>query len=209
MFPAKSAARAKHKATKDNAHDEIQNAASKTDRKAAMQKQKLKLKKNIKKNKSQLKSSNHSYDGVTIIAEGCNFEGKLYCRGVSRIGGKVNGEIIAEGTLIIEKDAHILADIQSRNVVIHGFVKGKILAYNKAELLSTSHLEGAIITPSLLVEEGTTINASISMDVNQVSDFDSEKKPTTSAEPTTQNVDDEENKVEVLKRHSEFRKKRG
>ena len=40
---------------------------------------------------------------VAIITEGCNFEGKLYCKGATRIGGKVDGEIISEGLLIIEE----------------------------------------------------------------------------------------------------------
>lgn len=101
--------------------------------------------------------------GVTIISKGCTFDGRLFCRGVSRIGGKITGEINAEGTLIIEKNAVILADIQSQVLVIQGSVKGNIMAKSKVELIKGSQLEGHVTTPSILVEEGTTLNASISM----------------------------------------------
>ena len=43
--------------------------------------------------------------GMTVLTEGCHFAGKLFCRGASKVAGRVDGEIIAEGLIIIEKTA--------------------------------------------------------------------------------------------------------
>ena len=101
--------------------------------------------------------------GVTIISKGCSFEGKLFCRGISRIGGKISGEIISQGTLIVEKEAEVIANIQSDVLIIQGKVNGNIDAETKIEVKSTSNVDGSIYSPSIMVEEGSSINAAVSM----------------------------------------------
>ena len=101
--------------------------------------------------------------GVTILAKGTTFTGTLYCRGISRVGGKVKGEIVSEGTLIIEQDAEIIADITAENLIIQGVVKGKVVATTKTELLKSSRLDGALHTPAMLMELGTIVNADVVM----------------------------------------------
>lgn len=124
----------------------------------------------------QQKSPTDPQNGVTIISKGCSFEGRLYCRGVSRIGGKIHGSITAEGTLIIEKDAAIHADIQAHVIIIQGTVQGKIEASSKAELLKTSVVEGELMCASILVEEGSTLNASVFMTSSEESGAEEEKQ---------------------------------
>src|SRR5262245_2268512 len=51
-------------------------------------------------------------NAVTILTTGCHFSGKLYCRGASRIGGKIDGQIVSEGLLIVEEEAVITAEIK-------------------------------------------------------------------------------------------------
>lgn len=161
----------------------------------------------------QSKSSSGMQDGVTIISKGCAFEGRLYCRGVSRIGGKVNGGITAEGTLIIEKDAMIYADIEADVVIIQGTIKGKIFASSKLELLKTSVVDGELVAPSILVEQGSTLNAAVHMvhpqekrkaDLVAQKEAEAAAMAATASEPnpadTDSQSDDEESvaKVEVL-----------
>lgn len=109
---------------------------------------------------SSVAALNH---GVTIITAGCHFNGKLYCRGVSRIGGSIDGEIIAEGLLIIEEDAVIKADIKAVEVVIQGKVEGRLEAENRVELINTGHFTGDLVAPSLHVEDGAILNGTMKM----------------------------------------------
>lgn len=95
---------------------------------------------------------------VTILTSGCHFSGKLYCRGSSRIGGKIEGQIISEGLLIIEEEAVIIAEIKADEAIIQGHVQGKLQAATRVELCSSSHFEGDIMTPILSVKEGAQFN---------------------------------------------------
>lgn len=101
--------------------------------------------------------------GVTILSKGSTFTGTLCCRGISRIGGNVDGGISSEGTLIIEQDAEIIADIKADILIIQGSVKGKVTATKKTELLKTSRLDGELSTPLLEVEHGSCLNATLTM----------------------------------------------
>lgn len=102
---------------------------------------------------------------VTILTSGCHFNGKLYCRGSSRIGGKIEGEIISEGILIIEESAIINAQIKAEEAIIQGLVKGRLEAKTRVELAQNSRFEGDISTPSLVINEGATFNGRASMQI--------------------------------------------
>ncbi len=103
---------------------------------------------------------------VAIITEGCNFEGKLYCKGATRIGGKVDGEIISEGLLIIEDSANLKADITAEDIIIQGQIHGNLSSNGRVELSPTSVFEGSIKTDSLVIQEGAKFNGTTSMNIN-------------------------------------------
>lgn len=100
---------------------------------------------------------------VTILTSGCHFSGKLYCRGASRIGGKIEGQIISEGLLIIEDEAVITAEVKADEAIIQGRVEGKLTASGRVELCASSHFEGDIATPVLIVREGAQFNGRSTM----------------------------------------------
>lgn len=95
---------------------------------------------------------------VTILTSGCHFNGKLFCRGSSRIGGKIEGHIVSEGLLIIEEEAMIVAEIRADEAVIQGKVQGKLEASGRVELTASSWFEGDISTPVLVINEGAQFN---------------------------------------------------
>jgi cytoskeletal protein CcmA (bactofilin family) len=96
--------------------------------------------------------------GVTILTNGCEFNGKLYCRGSTRIGGKIEGEIVSEGLLIIEDEAIIQANITAEEAVILGRVKGKLTAKIRVELCPSCSFDGDIAAPVLVIKEGAHFN---------------------------------------------------
>ncbi len=124
---------------------------------------------------------------VTILTSGCHFEGKLYCRGSSRIAGRIEGRIISEGLLIIEDDAQITADIVADEAVIQGSVHGKLEAKTRIEMCATSRFNGDVTTPVLIVQEGARFNGRSTMmtaDAAAITDEDAE--PVHESEPTVQ-----------------------
>lgn len=95
---------------------------------------------------------------VTILTSGCHFNGKLYCRGSSRIGGKIEGQVISEGILIIEEGATIQAEVKADEVIIQGKVNGRLEAKIRCELYPQSRFEGDIVSPVLVINEGAQFN---------------------------------------------------
>lgn len=95
---------------------------------------------------------------VTILTNGCHFSGKLFCRGSTRIGGCIDGEIVSEGLLIIEEEAKINANVKADEVVIQGRVEGKLEASGRVELTASSSFSGDILTPALVIREGAQFN---------------------------------------------------
>lgn len=112
----------------------------------------------------QHKRKEHSSDSaLTILTSGCHFSGKLYCKGSSRIGGKIDGEIISEGLLIIEEGAIINADVKVEETILHGTFRGRLESSIKVQLTKTANFEGELITPVLSIMEGAECNGQITM----------------------------------------------
>lgn len=114
-------------------------------------------------------SANES--AVTILTSGCHFNGKLYCKGSSRIGGRIEGELISEGVLIIEEGAVIDASVKAEEIVMHGKFSGRLVASVKVEFTNTSVFDGEVETPSLLIHEGAQFNGQIKMSRSDASNF--------------------------------------
>lgn len=104
---------------------------------------------------------------VTILTSGCHFNGKLYCRGSSRIGGRIEGQVVSEGLLIVEEEALITADVEAEEAIIQGKVQGSLKASGRVELSATSRFEGDIETPNLIINEGAKFNGRALMPIDK------------------------------------------
>jgi cytoskeletal protein CcmA (bactofilin family) len=113
---------------------------------------------------SRSSNTSSSAGGLTaFIDQGSEFEGKLSFRDTVRIDGRFCGEISSENTLMVGESGEIEADIHSKTVSISGRVAGNVIAQTKVVLHKTAHVHGNIETPSLVVEEGATVNGEIKM----------------------------------------------
>lgn len=106
---------------------------------------------------------NPHHGAVTIITSGCHFNGKLHCRGSSRIAGEIEGEIISEGLLVIEESAVVNGTIKAEEVVIHGKVEGSVTSTGRVALAPNCYFTGEISSPSLVIAEGAQFNGTTIM----------------------------------------------
>ena len=150
-----------------------------------------------KKNNKKRRGASKKDSAVTILTSGCEFNGKLYCRGASRIGGKVEGQIISDGILVIEEEAIIKAKIKAEEVIIQGLVQGSLEANTKVELTRSSRFDGDIVTPTFVINEGAQFNGRSSMS-------ESTEKSDTTAETLVKSMDILKNKKKpvVLKKEA-------
>lgn len=105
---------------------------------------------------------------VTILTSNCRFNGKLYCKGASRIGGRIEGQVISEGLLIIEEEAEVKANIIVDEVIVQGQINGTLQANKRVELRETSRFHGEIISPALIIREGAQFNGRATMSTDTV-----------------------------------------
>ncbi len=89
-----------------------------------------------------------------FLGKGTEFKGTLLFDGVVKLDGKIEGEIISEGYLVVGREAEIKAEVKVGSIQVAGKVIGNITASGKVEILSSGRVVGDITTPKLAVEEG-------------------------------------------------------
>jgi cytoskeletal protein CcmA (bactofilin family) len=91
------------------------------------------------------------------------FEGKLSFKGSVRIDGRLKGEILTDGTLIVGETASLESNIQVSHIIISGEVRGNITASDRIEMHAPARVFGNIETPVLVIAEGVVFEGNCSM----------------------------------------------
>jgi cytoskeletal protein CcmA (bactofilin family) len=100
---------------------------------------------------------------VNVIAAGSRWSGSLNIDDSVRIEGQVSGEVVAKGTVHIAEGARVEAKVRAAFVVVAGSFKGEVRCDERLELTPKGKVEGDIVTKSLTISEGATIDGSIQM----------------------------------------------
>jgi len=91
-----------------------------------------------------------------FLGEGTSFKGLLNFDGTVRIDGRLEGEIKANGNLILGETALIKANISVNSLIAKGKIIGNIVATDRVEIHSQAEIFGNIKTTTLKIEEGAT-----------------------------------------------------
>jgi cytoskeletal protein CcmA (bactofilin family) len=98
-----------------------------------------------------------------FLGKGCKLTGKLTLEGPGRIEGQVEGEISAQGILIIGESAVVNAQVHGTSVTVQGRVTGDITASTRLELRAPSEVTGNISAPTLVIQEGASFQGQCTM----------------------------------------------
>lgn len=102
-----------------------------------------------------------SRPGRAIISEDVEFKGNLFSASSLEIHGRFQGEIEAEGPLVIGQSAKVKANIKGVTVEIHGTVEGNITASERVELKANAYLKGDVRAPKFACADSATLNGSL------------------------------------------------
>ncbi len=98
--------------------------------------------------------------GYSYFAGGATLEGRLCFSGIIRLDGRVIGEVISSGTLVVEETAVISGDVMVENIILSGTVYGDIRAYKHMQLNASARVYGHISYGDISIEgamhEGTS-----------------------------------------------------
>jgi len=98
-----------------------------------------------------------------IIGMDTCLEGDIKSSDSLRVDGKVKGNMVVEGYVIIGKGAKIEGDIECNCANVSGKVTGNITAKNELSLHSESVIIGDIKTKNLLIETGAVFDGKCNM----------------------------------------------
>lgn len=111
---------------------------------------------------ASVRSSNTPERVLTLISEGCKFEGNLSSPSTTKVEGHVVGNLRGESGIIIGERGVIEGNVNAVDVVISGNVKGNIKAH-KLEIKKSGSLEGDIIVEEFVTESGCKFNGNCKM----------------------------------------------
>lgn len=82
-------------------------------------------------------------------------EGKMkVASGLIRLSSRFKGEINCDGTILVNDQAEVEADIHTKFISISGKVKGAVHASERLEIKEHGIVLGDIYTPSLVIDPG-------------------------------------------------------
>jgi cytoskeletal protein CcmA (bactofilin family) len=91
-----------------------------------------------------------------VLANDVEIKGTIKFENELIFDGKVEGEILSDGNLVIGKNAEVRGEVKTKAVTVHGTVFGNITVTEKAELKSSSQLTGDLKATRIIIEEGAT-----------------------------------------------------
>ena len=103
-----------------------------------------------------------------LLREGTHFEGKLSFEGSLRLGGVFKGEIFTRDILIIDETAQVEANIEAKEVICAGKVKGNIYAEKKVRMKAPGKFKGTVTTENLSIDDGVIFEGASYMPENVI-----------------------------------------
>lgn len=78
------------------------------------------------------------------------------------IDGEVQGNIrLDDGKVTIGPNGRVTADVEAREIVVRGKVKGNLHGRDRVQITRTGHASGDVVTRFISIEEGAEIHGSI------------------------------------------------
>lgn len=113
--------------------------------------------------KKSMDEFNQSGNLNTIIGKGSSFEGTLNVHSTLRVDGRIKGNVKTSDSLVIGKEGSINGEVEVRNAIIGGKLKGKLVASGKVVLEANSVFSGELKTTKLVIDEGAVFEGNCSM----------------------------------------------
>ncbi len=89
------------------------------------------------------------------------------------IEGSVEGQIQLDGRkLTVGTTAKVTADINARDVVVYGYVKGNVRAKGRIEIKKDGSVIGNLTTAQIMIEDGADFKGSIEIDRGETKEAD-------------------------------------
>jgi cytoskeletal protein CcmA (bactofilin family) len=100
---------------------------------------------------------------LNFLGGGTVVEGTVKATNSVRVDGKIKGKLICKNTLTIGVNGEIEGDVEAKNAIVGGKIKGKIKVAEKLVLEAKSVLIGDLKASKLLIDEGAVFEGTSDM----------------------------------------------
>jgi cytoskeletal protein CcmA (bactofilin family) len=101
-------------------------------------------------------------EATTVIGRSVTIHGEITGGEDLYLDGSVQGTLTLAGNrLTVGPNAHIVADLEVRDIVVYGRVEGNIKASGRVDLRQTAEVTGDILTSRLSIEEKASIRGRV------------------------------------------------
>lgn len=90
---------------------------------------------------------------TTMVGSDTVVEGLLKTKSSIRINGTVNGDVRADGIVILTKSGKIEGTIEAESIIVAGVVKGNMSIRDKVNVEATGEIYGEVITKKFVIDE--------------------------------------------------------
>jgi cytoskeletal protein CcmA (bactofilin family) len=92
-------------------------------------------------------------DGLTLIDRDVTLVGEIVSEENIRLRGRIEGNVVTSGSVVIEPHASVRGDITAENLIVEGSVEGKVVVARKFELRPTGRMRGDIRASVVAIAE--------------------------------------------------------
>jgi cytoskeletal protein CcmA (bactofilin family) len=101
-------------------------------------------------------------EATTVIGRSVTIHGEITGGEDLYVDGTVQGTLTLAGNrLTVGPNAHIIADLEVRDLVVYGRIEGNITASGRVDLRQTADVSGDILTSRLSIEEKASIRGRV------------------------------------------------
>ena len=100
----------------------------------------------------------HPQNSQTVVSRGMTLSGTLRGKGVVKVEGTVEGEVVLDGTITVSAPGVVKGPVTANIIRVFGKIQGNVTAKERLYLEKTGYLEGDIETAALVVEDGGQFN---------------------------------------------------
>ena len=103
-----------------------------------------------------------------ILSSDVEIKGSIKFQNDLMVDGKIEGEILSPGILVVGENAEVRGEIKTKSVTVHGKVQGNITVEERCELKARAQLIGDLKAARLVIEEGATFVGKSEVTPNRV-----------------------------------------
>lgn len=101
--------------------------------------------------------------GYSIIDKQLAISGELNTAGTVRVDGRVDGTRHRADTLVVGGEAVVVGDVEARDVVVGGEIRGNVIATGRIEIQANASVTGNIRAAAMVLEEGGVVKGHLTI----------------------------------------------